>query len=46
VDLVIKEGVPLQDAVVEAREKARQVKESVDQAALDAADESRCPGNL
>ena len=38
VDLVIKEGVSLQDAVVEAREKARQVKEEgVDQAALDAA---------
>jgi hypothetical protein len=38
VDLVIKEGLSLQDAVVEAREKARQVKEEgVDQAALDAA---------
>ena len=38
VDLVVKEGMSLQDAVVEAREKARQVKEEgVDQAALDAA---------
>jgi hypothetical protein len=38
VDLVIKEGVSLQEAVAEAREKARQVKEKgVDQAALDAA---------
>jgi hypothetical protein len=38
VDLVIKEGLSLQEAVAEAREKARQVKEEgVDQAALDAA---------
>ena len=38
VDLVIKEGVPLQEAVSQAREKARQMKEEgVDQAALDAA---------
>lgn len=38
VDLVVKEGVSLQEAVAEAREKARQVKEEgVDQAALDAA---------
>jgi TRAP-type C4-dicarboxylate transport system substrate-binding protein len=38
VDLVIAEGVSLQEAVAEAREKARQVKEEgVDQAALDAA---------
>lgn len=38
VDLVIKEGVSLQEAVGEAREKAREVKEEgVDQAALDAA---------
>jgi hypothetical protein len=38
VDLVIKEGVPLQEAVAQAREKARQMKEEgVDQAALDAA---------
>jgi hypothetical protein len=38
VDLVIKEGVPLQEAVAQAREKARQMKEEgVDQAALDVA---------
>jgi hypothetical protein len=38
VDLVVKEGVSLQEAVAEAREKARQLKEEgVDQAALDAA---------
>jgi hypothetical protein len=38
VDLVIKEGMLLQEAVAQAREKARQMKEeSVDQAALDAA---------
>ena len=38
VDLVIKDGVSLQQAVAQAREKARQVKEEgVDQAALDAA---------
>ena len=38
VDLVVKEGMSLQEAVAEAREKARQVKEEgVDQAALDAA---------
>jgi hypothetical protein len=38
VDLVIKEGVSLQEAVAEAREKAKQMKEEgVDQAALDAA---------
>jgi hypothetical protein len=38
VDLVIKEGVPLQEAVAQAREKAQQMKEEgVDQAALDAA---------
>jgi len=38
VDLAIKEGVPLQEAVAQAREKARQMKEEgVDQAALDAA---------
>jgi hypothetical protein len=38
VDLVIKEGVSLQEAVAESREKARQMKEEgVDQAALDAA---------
>jgi len=38
VDLVIKDGVSLQQAVAEAREKARQVKEEgVDQEALDAA---------
>ena len=38
VDLVIKEGVPLQEAVAQAREKAIQMKEEgVDQAALDAA---------
>jgi hypothetical protein len=38
VDLVIKEGLSLQEAVAEAREKARQMKEEgVDQAALDAA---------
>ena len=36
VDLVVKEGMSLQEAVAEAREKARQVKEEgVDQAALD-----------
>ena len=38
VDLVIKDGMSLQEAVAEAREKARQMKEEgVDQAALDAA---------
>jgi hypothetical protein len=38
VDLVIKEGVPLQEAVAQAREKAKQMKEEgVDQAALDTA---------
>jgi len=38
VDLVVKEGVSLQEAVAEAREKAKQMKEEgVDQAALDAA---------
>ena len=38
VDLVIKEGMLLQEAVAQAREKARQVKkEGVDQAALDKA---------
>jgi hypothetical protein len=38
VDLVVKEGSSLQEAVTEAREKAKQVKEEgVDQAALDAA---------
>jgi hypothetical protein len=38
VDLVIKEGVSLQEAVAEAREKGRHMKEEgVDQAALDAA---------
>jgi hypothetical protein len=38
VDLVIKEGVPLQEAVAQAKEKARKMKEEgVDQAALDAA---------
>ncbi|PFG51970.1 hypothetical protein ATG98_0953 [Marinobacter sp. LV10R520-4] len=38
VDLVIKEGMLLQEAVSQAREKARQMKEEgVDQAALDAA---------
>jgi hypothetical protein len=38
VDLVIKEGMSLQEAVAEAKEKAKQVKEEgVDQAALDAA---------
>jgi len=38
VDLVIKEGMLLQEAVAQAREKARQMKEEgVDQAALDAA---------
>jgi hypothetical protein len=38
VDLVIKEGVLLQEAVAEAREKAKQMQEAgVDQAALDAA---------
>jgi hypothetical protein len=38
VDLVIKDGMSLQQAVAEAREKARQVKEEgVDQAALDTA---------
>lgn len=38
VDLVIKEGVSLPEAVAEAREKAKQMKEEgVDQAALDAA---------
>ncbi|WP_421840879.1 hydrolase or metal-binding protein [Marinobacter algicola] len=38
VDLVIKEGLSLQEAVAEAREKAKQMKEEgVDQAALDAA---------
>jgi hypothetical protein len=38
VDLVIKEGMSLQEAVAEAREKARQMKEEgIDQAALDAA---------
>jgi hypothetical protein len=38
VDLVIKEGLSLQEAVTEAGERARQVKEQgVDQAALDAA---------
>ena len=38
VDLVIKEGLSLQEAVAEAREKARQVKEEgFEQAALDAA---------
>lgn len=37
-DLVVKEGLSLQEAVAEAGEKARQVKEEgVDQAALDAA---------
>jgi len=35
---VIKEGMSLQEAVAEAKEKAKQVKEEgVDQAALDAA---------
>ena len=38
VDLVIKEGLLLQEAVAEAREKAKKMKEEgVDQAALDAA---------
>ena len=38
VDLVIKEGVPLHEAVAQAREKARQMKEEgVDQGALDKA---------
>jgi hypothetical protein len=38
VDLVIKEGVSLQEAVAQAREKAKQMKEEgVDQSALDAA---------
>ncbi|MCG8524139.1 MAG: hydrolase or metal-binding protein [Pseudomonadales bacterium] len=38
VDLVIKQGMSLQEAVTEAREKARQVKEEgVDQAGLDVA---------
>lgn len=38
VDLVVKEGTSLQEAVAEAREEARQVKEEgVDQAALDTA---------
>jgi len=38
VDLVIKEGVSLQEAVAEAREEAAQMKDrGVDQAALDAA---------
>jgi hypothetical protein len=38
VDLVIKEGMSLQEAVAEAGEKARQMtEEGVDQAALDAA---------
>jgi hypothetical protein len=38
VDLVIKEGMSLQEAVAEARENAKQMKEEgVDQAALDAA---------
>jgi len=38
VDLVIKEGLSLQEAVAEAREKAKQMKEEgIDQAALDAA---------
>jgi len=38
VDVVIKEGFSLQEAVAEAREKARQMKEEgVDQAALDTA---------
>jgi hypothetical protein len=38
VDLVIKEGVLLQEVVTEAREKAKQMKEAgVDQVALDAA---------
>tara|TARA_R110001592_G_scaffold93859_5_gene272292 strand:- start:3303 stop:3827 length:525 start_codon:yes stop_codon:yes gene_type:complete len=38
VDLVIKEGVSLQEAVAEAREKAKQMKEEgVDQVSLDAA---------
>jgi len=38
VDLVIKEGLSLQEAVAEAQEKAKQMKEEgVDQAALDAA---------
>ena len=38
VDLVIKEGVSLQEVVAQAREKAQQMKkEGVDQAALDAA---------
>jgi|TARA_Y100000815_G_scaffold266812_1_gene285470 recombination directionality factor gp3-like protein len=38
VDLVVKEGLSLQEAVVEAREKDKQVRdEGVDQAALDAA---------
>jgi hypothetical protein len=38
VDLVVKEGLSLKEAVVEASENARQVKEEgVDQAALDAA---------
>lgn len=37
-DLVVKEGLSLQEAVVEAREKVVQLKEDgVDQAALDAA---------
>lgn len=37
-DLVIQEGVSLQEAVAEAREKARKIKEDgVDQVALDAA---------
>jgi hypothetical protein len=35
---ITKEGVPLQEAVAQAREKTRQMKEDgVDQAALDAA---------
>jgi hypothetical protein len=38
VDLVIKEGLSLQEAVAEASEKAKQLKEEgIDQAALDAA---------
>ena len=38
VDLVIKDGMSLQEAVADARERAKQVKEEgVDQAALDAA---------
>ena len=38
VDLVVKEGLSLEEAVAEAREHARQVKEEgLDKAALDAA---------